>query len=294
MTDGVAMREYRKGNWTVSETMVLIEAKKMDDDRRLRRSIGLSAAEEHDGGRGKPAELRWKWIEDYCWSKGCLRSQNQCNDKWDNLMRDYKKIRELERRTVEESSSASASSYWKMEKSERKERNLPSNMLSEIYYALVEVVGKKGLSSGSGDGGGVSDQIPGFLHQSPTVPLPPPLSFHAQPILPTVDTSSPAKRRRRSEAEAGPSGDGGGAPVTEESGGSDAVGEAISKSASVIADAIRACEERQDKRHRETVNFKERMLKIEESKAEVNRQSMNGRKNPEIVQDFIRCTCRYI
>ncbi|XP_010518984.1 PREDICTED: uncharacterized protein LOC104798544 isoform X2 [Tarenaya hassleriana] len=327
---GVAMREYRKGNWTVSETMVLIEAKKMDDERRLRRSIGLSTAEQHDGGRGKPAELRWKWIEDYCWRKGCLRSQNQCNDKWDNLMRDYKKVREYERRSVESSlhvpedsasasasgsASASSSSYWKMEKSERKERNLPSKMLSQIYDALVEVVEKKGLSSTVAGGGGGGGQLPRLLHQSlsgpmigqlkhqipaPVVlplppppppppapqftavslPQPPPPSFHAQTVLPTVgrsssdsdtgeslDTSSPAKRRRISEAEAGPSGGGG---------GSDAVGEAISRSAFVIADAIRASEERQDKRHKELVSLQERRLKIEESKAEMNRQSLNG------------------
>ena len=139
------MREYRKGNWTLNETMVLIEAKKMDDERRMRRFIGLPAAEQSHDSRSssgnKPAELRWKWIEDYCWRKGCMRSQNQCNDKWDNLMRDYKKVREYERRRVEssfatESSSSAAAetgTYWTMEKSERKERNLPSNMSPQTY-----------------------------------------------------------------------------------------------------------------------------------------------------------------
>ncbi|KAG7593553.1 Myb-like domain [Arabidopsis thaliana x Arabidopsis arenosa] len=160
----VMMREYRKGNWTLNETMVLIEAKRMDDERRMRRSIGLPPPEQQQDSRSsssssnKPAELRWKWIEDYCWRKGCMRSQNQCNDKWDNLMRDYKKVREYERRRVEssftaaESSSSSApagetASYWKMEKSERKERSLPSNMLPQTYQALFEVVESKTLPS---------------------------------------------------------------------------------------------------------------------------------------------------
>ena len=189
------MREYRKGNWTLTETMVLIEAKKMDDERRMRRSIGLPAPEQSQDSRSssgnKPAELRWKWIEDYCWRKGCMRSQNQCNDKWDNLMRDYKKVREYERGRLESSfasgpsSSAAAEtgSYWKMEKSERKERNLPSNMLPQTYQALFDVVESKthpsstaataitaavaaaAAETGSGNGSGSGLHIPKVIQQ---------------------------------------------------------------------------------------------------------------------------------
>lgn len=211
------MREYRKGNWTLNETMVLIEAKKMDDERRMRRSIGLPPPEQPQDSRSsssnKPAELRWKWIEDYCWRKGCMRSQNQCNDKWDNLMRDYKKVREYERRRVESSfaapepssSSAAAAetpSYWKMEKSERKERNLPSNMLPQTYQALLEVVESKTLpsstaatvavaaaaaaiGSGNGSGGGqiqkVLQQGLGFVPKIHQIIQPPSVILPLQP-----------------------------------------------------------------------------------------------------------------
>lgn len=140
------MRDYRKGNWTVSETMILIEAKKMDEERRLMKRISSTSSNIDDqSGRGKPAaELRWKWVEDYCWRKGCMRSQNQCNDKWDNLMRDYKKVRDYERKVVVEGSSSSvSSSYWNIGKNERKERILPTNMLPQIYEALFEVMEKK-------------------------------------------------------------------------------------------------------------------------------------------------------
>ena len=147
------MRDYRKGNWTVSETMILIEAKKMDDERRMKRSSGAPNDAVEGGGSGgggirinKPAELRWKWVEDYCWRKGCLRSQNQCNDKWDNLMRDYKKVRDYERRLSSSDHDHHDQSYWKIEKNERKEKNLPTNMLPQIYEALVEVVEKKSAS----------------------------------------------------------------------------------------------------------------------------------------------------
>jgi hypothetical protein len=219
----IVMRECRKGNWTVSETLVLIEAKKMDDQRRVRRS------EKQPEGRNKPAELRWKWIEEYCWRRGCYRNQNQCNDKWDNLMRDYKKIREYERSRVESSfNTVTSSSYWKMDKTERKEKNLPSNMLPQIYDVLSELVDRKTLPSsssaaaavGNGNGGQilrVCQQSLGFvapmmaqpMHQIPTTivlslpppppqslslslpspPQPPPSSsFHAEPIPPTVGT----------------------------------------------------------------------------------------------------------
>lgn len=185
------IREYKKGNWTVSETMVLIEAKRMDDERRMKRS---DSAE----GRSKPTELRWKWVEDYCWKQECLRSQNQCNDKWDNLMRDYKKVRDYERK-IAETGERNGGSYWKLEKNERKERNLPSNMLPQIYEELVEVVERRGgqqrmLTAAGGSGSNpntsyvverpITDVQPSVLppllqHQvsaapTPALPIPPP------------------------------------------------------------------------------------------------------------------------
>lgn len=174
---GTGMREYRKGNWTVSETMVLIEAKQMDDERRMKRSSGESSE-----SRGKPAELRWKWVEDYCCRKGCLRSQNQCNDKWDNLMRDYKRVRDYERKLLSSSSSPSDHgnikaenvSYWKMEKNERKEKNLPTNMLPQIYEALVEVVEKKGAGQRVIAGAGVGMSVASGSH--------PHVGYMVQPI----------------------------------------------------------------------------------------------------------------
>ncbi|KAL9456541.1 hypothetical protein AB3S75_005717 [Citrus x aurantiifolia] len=309
---GTGMREYRKGNWTVSETMVLIEAKQMDDERRMKRSSGESSE-----SRGKPAELRWKWVEDYCCRKGCLRSQNQCNDKWDNLMRDYKRVRDYERKLLSSSSSPSDHgnikaenvSYWKMEKNERKEKNLPTNMLPQIYEALVEVVEKKGAGQRVIAGAGVGISVASGSHphvgymvqpiaaaaslppmlQPQLLPLPP-LSLQPPPpqpqaAVPTVDSDtseysdSPAKRRRRGGAEGG-SGDqqgtSAGATATASASTSQELGAAISKSASIIADALQSCEEREGRRHRDLVSLHERRLKIEESKTEINREGING------------------
>ncbi|XP_011096764.1 trihelix transcription factor ASR3 isoform X2 [Sesamum indicum] len=298
------LRDYRKGNWNLQETMVLIEAKKMDDQRRMKR-VGESSE------RGKPAELRWKWVEDYCWKNGCLRSQNQCNDKWDNLMRDFKKVREYERRVAER--GGEEKSYWRIDKNERKDNNLPSNMLPQIYEALVEVVERKGQREAAASGGAGSSRanvvpatsiveksaashVLGHLSMPPPVqqypiiqapamllPLPPPAQAPAEPPtipssqpLPASDSEtseysdSPAKRRKRGSGGGDGEGTSGGVGTLEE------VGSAISKSASIIAEAIRSCEEREERRHREVVSLQQRRLEIEESKAEMNRQGING------------------
>ncbi|KAA3489197.1 trihelix transcription factor ASR3-like isoform X1 [Gossypium australe] len=334
--DNIVTREYRKGNWTVNETLVLIEAKKMDDERRMKRSGDIE-------GRGKPTELRWKWVEDYCWRKGCLRSQNQCNDKWDNLMRDYKKVREYQRRIPERGEgthSNEGSSYWEMEKNERKVKNLPSNMLRLIYERLEEVVEKKGDQTAVAAGGSglipnipyvmdrpitsVETSLPPLLQHQPLAPIPaaipltlpappqlppppiaaaaaapqvqpPPLSY-AQP-LPTVgtlslsliattlrvaldllhnsDTSeysdSPAKRRKRGTGNG--EGSSGG---TASANNSNEVGTAISKSASIIAEAIQASEEREERRHRDLVSLHETRIKMEESKTEMDKRGLDG------------------
>ncbi|CAN4123765.1 unnamed protein product [Withania somnifera] len=295
------LRDYRKGNWTVQETMVLIEAKKLDDERRMKR--------QGDGNseRGNKLELRWKWVEDYCWRNGCLRSQNQCNDKWDNLMRDFKKVREYERRVSQKLAEEDdicnihqeIKSYWKIERTERKEKNLPTHMLPEIYEALVEVVDKRGqkmLVGGSGASAATS-YTPSTTSLSPTLqqrqpiqvqiatfPLPPPplLSPPALPQppqpsnlpytfpLPTVD--APAKRRRKGGGEAEISGTSGGNNINN----LQEVGSAILKSVALIAETIQASEEREERRHREMLSLHERRLQIEESKAEINRQGING------------------
>ncbi|KAK4361409.1 hypothetical protein RND71_020361 [Anisodus tanguticus] len=272
-------RDYRKGNWTVEETMALIEAKKMDDERKMRRQ------------EGKPTELRWKWVEDYCWRNGCLRSQNQCNDKWDNLMRDFKKVREYERRVAEAGGEEITTSYWKIEKNERKEKNLPNNMLPEIYEALVEVVDRKSQRM-------LLPSMPPTLQQQSTQPqitpltlppLPPPTTvaqtdyYTTNVPFPTMcdssdpDTScersdSPARKRRMSGGGEGTSGTSKDGNINNSS---QEVGTAISRSAAIIADTIQSCEEREERRHRELLSLHQRRLQIEESKAEINREGIN-------------------
>lgn len=173
---GDKSREYRKGNWTLDETMVLIQAKKMDCERREQRLKELPR-----GSSSRPQEMRWKWVEDRCWGRGCYRSQNQCNDRWDNLMRDYNKVR-----AYETSSSVGGNpdlSYWNLEKNDRKERNLPSNVLPEVYEALTEVVQRKRSGAASAPPGRPMEEK---RRRGPGAGSPAPL--HARPVTTTGST----------------------------------------------------------------------------------------------------------
>jgi hypothetical protein len=133
-------RDYRRGNWTVPETMLLIEAKRKVHGER------------HPGDQGL---ARWRWVEDYCWRAGCRRSHNQCNDRWDNLMRDYKKVRAYE---AAGGGAGRAPDYWAMGRAERKEKGLPSNLLREIYDAMGEVIQRR-MSTGGGAFLGASSSL---------------------------------------------------------------------------------------------------------------------------------------
>ncbi|MCD9640422.1 hypothetical protein HAX54_025716, partial [Datura stramonium] len=109
-------------------------------------------------------------------------------------MRDFKKVREYERRVAEklaEGGDGSGTnihqeikSYWKIERTERKEKNLPTNMLPEIYEALLEVVDRRGqkvLVGGSATSfNPTTTSLSPTMQQQPiqvqiaTLPLPPP------------------------------------------------------------------------------------------------------------------------
>ncbi|KAF3779069.1 Trihelix transcription factor [Nymphaea thermarum] len=261
-------REYRKGNWTLQETMILITAKKIDDERRMRGG---------DRERNKTAELRWKWVENYCWSSGCMRSQNQCNDKWDNLLRDYKKVKEYESRPI-----AGRPSYWEMEKHDRKERNLPSNLAREVFEALHEVVNRRfpprlvappatyhQQQHPVGVGGAAAPPPP-----PPPLPPPPPPPLSQLPQPPPAEPPSPPHPHISAEETTDSSETEGSLEVKRRK--TKGLGSSIVESASVLSRALLACEDKKDKRHRAFLDMEERKLHMEESRTEMNRQGFAG------------------
>lgn len=88
----------------------------------------------------------------------------------------------------------------------------------------------------------------------------------------TSEHSDSEAKRRRKGGEGTSGGGGGSSNISNEV----LIGSAISKSASIIAEAIQAFEEREEKRHRDFMSLQERRLQIEESKAEITRQGING------------------
>lgn len=239
-------REYRKGNWTLHETVVLIAAKKLDDERRLKGG---------DKDKNRTAELRWKWVENYCWRNGCLRNQNQCNDKWDNLLRDYKKVRDYELKLT-----PTQQSYWQLEKHERKEKGLPSNLLSQVYEALHEVVDKR---------------YPPRLMQGPISmdkPIPLGQQAPAQEAAPSQHPSEPSESSESDGSEIPPS------PAKRRKLGKSThgIGSAVAKSTSELTQILLACEEKKDQRHRDLLGVEERKLHIEKTKTEISRDGIAG------------------
>nr|XP_027189301.1 uncharacterized protein LOC101498050 isoform X2 [Cicer arietinum] len=205
-------REYRKGNWTIQETLILITAKKLDDERRLKNTSTPSSSQDPNrtttnvtsiasasSSNRNSGELRWKWVENYCWSNGCLRSQNQCNDKWDNLLRDYKKVRDYESKSESPNNNKlDFPSYWTLNKQQRKEQNLPSNMVFEVYQAISDVLQRKQsqriITNPQQQQNLVtlvsSSQQPPLLQAQPLPPLPPPLPLQQPPPPPHAPASS--------------------------------------------------------------------------------------------------------
>lgn len=117
-------RIYKKGNWTSAEILVL-QAARREDFERVRRG---NLKERH-----KSAQERWKWIEDYSWSQGVHRSAQQCQDKWELLVSEFKKVHDYEKSLPE-----GQKSYWDMSKEEKKKTAMPPNFYKAVYNALVE------------------------------------------------------------------------------------------------------------------------------------------------------------
>ncbi|KAL6637567.1 hypothetical protein ACP70R_025139 [Stipagrostis hirtigluma subsp. patula] len=282
-----AAREYRRGNWTLPETMLLVEAKRKVHEERLR-DQGLA---------------RWEWVEDYCWRRGCRRSQNQCNDRWDNLMRDYKKVRAHEL-------AGAAVSYWAMDRGERKERGLPSNLLREIYDAMGEAVeGRMSMVGGGAGAGGAflgASSSSGLLHvpmqASPLAQvLPRPLEpeTHGHGATHGISSESPERKRRRpsldelqpgssTPAPGGPRGhhrdqghypgDHGDDSSTDDEDEDEEVvlSGAIGRCAAILAEALESREAAEERRHREVMAAEERRGRARQARREAGAQCVAG------------------
>ncbi|XP_043687034.1 trihelix transcription factor ASR3-like isoform X2 [Telopea speciosissima] len=120
-----ANRPPRLPRWTRQEILVLIQGKKVAENRvRRGRATGSALG-------SSLLEPKWASVSSYCKRHGVNRGPVQCRKRWSNLAGDYKKIKEWESQIKEESDS-----FWVMRNDLRRERKLPGFFDREVYDIL--------------------------------------------------------------------------------------------------------------------------------------------------------------
>jgi hypothetical protein len=119
---GSNKKRSRSAPWTVSEMLTLIEAKKEERERcHAYKSQGVKL----------PAAEKWRVVATHMETKEMGRSGSHCQDKWENMMKDYKSVRE-------------ARDYFKdMTNKERKDANLPPQMDEIVFHSLHAIQSEK-------------------------------------------------------------------------------------------------------------------------------------------------------
>ncbi|GMJ09902.1 ARABIDOPSIS SH4-RELATED3 [Hibiscus trionum] len=115
----------RLPRWTRQEILVLIQGKRVAENRVRRGSVAGLAF-----GSGQ-VEPKWATVSSYCKRHGVNRGPVQCRKRWSNLAGDFKKIKEWENSVRDESES-----FWVMRNDLRRERKLPGFFDKEVYDIL--------------------------------------------------------------------------------------------------------------------------------------------------------------
>ncbi|KAM3235669.1 trihelix transcription factor ASR3 isoform X1 [Capsicum annuum] len=130
-----ANKVARLPRWTRQEILVLIQGKKVAENR-IRR--GRTGSLEFGSAQVEP---KWASVSSYCKKHGVNRGPVQCRKRWSNLAGDFKKIKEWESQIKEETES-----FWLMRNDLRREKKLPGFFDREVYDIL-----DRGTGSGNGD-----------------------------------------------------------------------------------------------------------------------------------------------
>ncbi|KAG0612053.1 hypothetical protein M758_7G186700 [Ceratodon purpureus] len=233
-------RIYKKGNWTAAEILVLQAARREDFDRVRRGNL----KERH-----KSAQERWKWIEDYGWSQGVHKSAQQCQDKWELLVSEFKKVNDYEKNVP-----GGQKSYWDMSKEERKKTAMPPNFYKEVYNALAEWYSKgRPADPGELDTSGPLRHT-GASHRSHSLQAASDAEFSVpEDSDGDGDPESLLRKRKRKSSLF---------PLSEEYG----LACILKVNNKRVIDAMMESEDRKDKRHREDMDMEEKKLEFEREK----------------------------
>lgn len=117
----------RYPNWEKWETIVLVKSYQRQTDE-------FNAATSK--GRMATSEQKWDRISSMCAKEGVVRDAEQCRKRWQDLSKNYKKIKDWEGAVEEES-------YWVMPSSIRKDKNLPCGFDREVYDCMDSFIGSK-------------------------------------------------------------------------------------------------------------------------------------------------------
>ncbi|KAL2633572.1 hypothetical protein R1flu_005051 [Riccia fluitans] len=123
-------KRSRSAPWTVSEMLTLIEAKKEERERcQVYKLQGVKL----------PAAEKWRIVATHMETKDMGRSGSQCQDKWENMMKDYKAVREWQYIM-----NPTGKNYFKeMTNKERKDASLPPQMDEVVFYSLHAIQNEK-------------------------------------------------------------------------------------------------------------------------------------------------------
>ncbi|XP_060203054.1 trihelix transcription factor ASR3-like [Lycium barbarum] len=125
LTEDNICKTPRHSRWTRQETLVLIQGKKVAEERahRGRKSTSIFGSDK--------AEPKWDSVSSYCRQHGADRGSVQCRKRWSNMISDFKKIK-----AWESQANGSSESYWNMSNDLRREKRLPGSFDREVYDVL--------------------------------------------------------------------------------------------------------------------------------------------------------------
>ncbi|KAI5082305.1 hypothetical protein GOP47_0002048 [Adiantum capillus-veneris] len=144
-------KRSRSAPWSIAEMLALIDAKRNERQQSMSyKTRGLKL----------PGAEKWKLVSRYLESKEMERSGSQCQDKWENMMKDYKAVRDWQQQHCNadkddnmEGGSGGRNYFKHMTNKERKEARLPPQMDEAIFSSLHAIQNEKEeqrrMSSGS-------------------------------------------------------------------------------------------------------------------------------------------------
>eukprot|EP00249_Psilotum_nudum_P016059 c25639_g1_i2 orf=373-1293(+) len=124
-------KNSRHPRWTKEETLVLMDAKKMQEE---------DARELVVAGRPFSANEKWEFVQSCCKLRGVDRDAQQCRKRWSNLYGEYKKVKDWQMQHRSEN-------YWTLRRDERREAKLPGTFEFDIYAVLDSLISTRSGST---------------------------------------------------------------------------------------------------------------------------------------------------